>query len=501
MTTSDLPTALPADPTAARRLRGTLGVPAIVFMVVAASAPLTVIVGVFPIGFAYGNGVGFPAMFVAVGVLLLLFAVGFTAMTRNVPRPGAFFTYIAHGLGRPWGLGAAYGAILCYLAIEIGVLGYIGYEAAASVKQYFGPDIHWILFTALAILAVGWLGFRHVELSAKVLAVLLSVEIAISLAICVVAVAKGGAQGLDAKSFAPSEMTSGSPALGLMFAAAAFIGFEATAIFRDEAKEPKHTIPRATFAAVILVGLFYAFTCWAFVVAWGPSHVAHRAATDPDFLYSTASAQLGSAGSVITHIFVITSIFAACLSFHNITTRYLHALAGAGVLPGYLSSLGRKDGGPSAASLTTSIVSAALVLLSLAFGLTPYADMFTWFVGLGSMMYLILLAGCALSVIVYFARHKDHEESTWSVAVAPTIAFIGLSVAVWVTAKNFPLLVGDVDAKGNPRFGGLSMALIALLVGVVAAGIVQAWVLRARRSVAYQGITEVDLGITEELAN
>lgn len=501
MATPDLPTTMSSGPSVVRRLHGSLGVPAIVFMVVAASAPLTVIVGVFPIGFAFGNGVGFPAMFVAVGILLLLFAVGFTAMTRNVPRPGAFFTYIAHGLGRPWGLGAAYGAILCYLAIELGVLGYIGYEMSAGIQQYFGVRLHWAIFTAVALLVVGWLGYRHVELSAKVLAVLLTVEILISLAICVAADVRGGAQGLSGASFSPKEMTSGSPALGLMFAAAAFIGFEATAIFRDEAKRPERTIPRATFAAVILVGVFYAFTCWSFVIAWGPDHVAHRAATDPNFLFSTASAQLGGFGNVITHVFVITSIFAACLSFHNITTRYLHALSGAGALPRYLSALGRKDGGPRAASLTTSAGSVVLVGLSLAFGLKPYADMFTWFVGLGSMMYLILLAGCALAVIVYFARHRGHQESVWSVTVAPTIAFVGLGVAVWVTAKNFPLLVGDVNANGSPQFGGLSIVLLVILVAVVVAGIVQALVLRARQSGAYQQIADVDLGLTEGLAD
>lgn len=210
-------------------------------------------------------------------------------------------------------------------------------------------------------------------------------------------------------------------------------------------------------------------------------------------MFSTASAELGSAGSAITHVFVITSIFAACLAFHNITTRYLHALSGAGALPRYLSQVSPRDGGPIAASMTTSAATTVLIVISVITGLKPYADTFTWFVGLGSLVYLILLAACSLAVLVYFLKHTRRGESVLAVVVCPVLALIGLAVSVYVTAANFPLLVGDVDSQGNPRFGGLSLALLAAIVVVVGAGIVQAYVLRARRSVAYGAITEVDL--------
>lgn len=481
------------DELESRTLRGSLGAPAIVFMVVAAAAPLTVIAGVVPIGFAYGNGAGFPAMFAVVGILLLLFAVGFTTMTRRVPKPGAFFTYIAHGLGRPAGLGAAYAAILCYSAIELGVLGYIGAELETTVDEYLGIDLHWAIYTALALLATAWLGARHVELSARVLAVLLTLELSIVLLISVVAVLKGGADGLDLTSFSPSTVTEGAPSLALMFAAASFIGFEATAIFRDEARDPDRTVPKATYAAVILVGLFYTFTSWAFVMAWGSADVAERAATDPAFLFSTANAQLGEVGEFVSRMLVITSIFAAILAFHNITTRYLFSLARAGVLPRSLA-LVAKDGAPVAASLATTVGASALVLISLAVGLEPYLEMFTWFVGLGSLVYILLLTACSLAVLAYFARQPELRESVWAVRVAPGLALLGLGASAWITAKNFPLLVGDVDELGNPAFGSLSVALLAVIAGVVVVGVAHALLLRTRSPQAYADITEVGLG-------
>lgn len=475
------------------RLHGTLGVPSIVFMVVAAAAPLTVIAGVVPIGFAYGNGAGFPAMFAVVGVMLLLFSIGFTAMTRHVPRPGAFFTYVAHGLGKPAGLGAAYAAILCYTAIELGVLGYFGYELSGGVKEYLGVDVHWSVFTAVAIGLVGWLGYRHIELGARVLAVLLTLEITIVMVISVVAIAKGGASGLDLESFEPSTIASGAPSLAVMFAAASFIGFEATAIFRDEAKNPSRTIPRATFVAVIVVGLFYTFASWAFVMAWGSGNVVDRATNDPNFLMSTAGAELGSAGKFVTHLLVVTSIFAATLAFHSIVTRYTHALAGAGILPGRLTGTSRRDGAPGAASLTTTVASTVLVALCLLTGLDPYAEMFTWFVGLGALVYILLLATCNVAVLRFFVRRGSDGESTWTTRIAPALALIGLAFSSWITAKNFPLLVGDVDAAGNSQFGSLAVFLLASIVAAVLLGVVQALILRNRRSRAYHEIAEAQI--------
>ena len=81
----------------------------------------------------------------------------------------------------------------------------------------------------------------------------------------------GGAQGLDASPLLLNNILSGSPALGLMFALAGFIGFESTVVYRSEARDPDKTIPRATYGSAILVGLFYAFGSWVIIMAAGPS--------------------------------------------------------------------------------------------------------------------------------------------------------------------------------------------------------------------------------------
>src|SRR6476469_8268986 len=109
---STVPDALNAEPPGpTRQLRGNLGVASIVFMVVAAAAPLGVIGGVVPLGIASGNGAGFPATFIAATIILLFFAVGFTAMTPHVEEAGAFFSYVRKSLGFPTGIGIALVAV------------------------------------------------------------------------------------------------------------------------------------------------------------------------------------------------------------------------------------------------------------------------------------------------------------------------------------------------------------------------------------------------------
>ena len=88
-------------------LRGNLGVPAIVLMVVAAAAPLSTIGGNVPIGMALGDTSGMPVAFLVAGVIFLLFAASFVAMSKYVSDTGAFYAYIQKGLGKAVGTGAA----------------------------------------------------------------------------------------------------------------------------------------------------------------------------------------------------------------------------------------------------------------------------------------------------------------------------------------------------------------------------------------------------------
>lgn len=473
-----------------RSLKGSLGVTAIVFMVVAAASPLTVVGGAAPLGILLGNGIGFPSMYVVSAVILLLFAVGLSAMTRHVPKPGAFFTFVGYGLGRPAGLASAFLALLTYTTIQVSVYGYIGYLLSVTFAGLGAPEIPWYLYSLASIAVVGLLGYRHIDLSSKVLGVLLVAEVGIVLVLAGAVIVTGGADGLSAEPFVPEQVFSGSPGVGLMFAIAAFIGFEATAIFRDEAKDPSRTIPRATYIAVIGIGLFYTLASWALVMAWGPDDVLAVAGEDPGaMILRTTLLYLGPVGEVVINVLLITSMFACVLSFHNVITRYQHTMSNAGVLPGRLGGVHPRHLSPHTSSLVQSATAAILIVVFAVLGLDPVLQVFTWFAGVATLAIAILMAVTSLAVIVYFARTKQ-DRRVWNTVVAPGLGFIGLVGSAVVIVVYFPMLVGDVDAGGNPVFGTVSAVLLALIVVCPVIGVVQAAYLRRRRPAAYADVMD-----------
>src|SRR6478736_794459 len=119
-----------------------LGARGIVFLVVAAAAPLTVMAGVAPLAILVG-GIGAPAAYLGAGAVLLLFAVGFMAMTRHTGGAGAFYSYITLGLGRPAGMAAGILAVVAYNSLQIGVYGLLGVQTADAIARLAGLTVPW----------------------------------------------------------------------------------------------------------------------------------------------------------------------------------------------------------------------------------------------------------------------------------------------------------------------------------------------------------------------
>lgn len=470
-----------------RNLRGNLGAVAVTFMVIAAAAPPTVVGGIVPIGYLLGNGIGFPVMFLVATVILLLFSVGLTAMSRYLPRAGSFFVFITHGLGRTPGLAAAYLALVCYTTVQIAVFSYLGATISSSIALLGGPEIPWWLLTLVSVALVGALGYRQIELSSRVLVVVLLAEIGIVVLLGLVILVTGGADGVTFGSFVLQNVLSGAPALGLMFAIASFIGFESTVVYRDEVRTPERTISRATYASAIVIGVFYAFAAWTVVVGVGEGDVIDEAAADPTTLITRVTEQyLGPVGSVAVALLFLGSMFAAVLSLHNVLTRYHHAMANARVLPDRVGSVHTRHGSPHVASLVQVATSGVAIALLAILGFAP-ENIFSWFAGIGTLAIVILMAVTCLAVIVYFARTRA-LRSPWHTVIAPGLGLLGLAVSAVLIAANFPLLVSDVDADGNPAWGVISITLVAVVIIAPVIGLVQAAIMRASAPAAYAQI-------------
>jgi hypothetical protein len=67
--------------------RRALGVPDLVFFIVAASAPLTAVAGGQAATYLVTGNRGVPFMFIPLGIILVLFAVGYAAIAATSPTP------------------------------------------------------------------------------------------------------------------------------------------------------------------------------------------------------------------------------------------------------------------------------------------------------------------------------------------------------------------------------------------------------------------------------
>ena len=451
------------------RLSGELGVMAVVFMVIAAAAPLTVIGGNVALSISLGNGSGAPAGFLIATVVMLLFAVGFVTMTPHVRQAGAFYAYVGKGLGDRAGVATAFLALVAYTAIQVAVWGYLGGVIRDLVARYGGPSVPWPVWTALVLALVAALGYRHIDLSAKVLGVALVLEILIVLVMDVAILVRGGESGLTLAPFAPTNVFSGPLGIAVLFSVTGFIGFEATAVFRDEARDPERTIPRATYLAVLIIGVFYTFSSWAMVQAWGMSAVKQEATDDTGgFMLNTAQLYVGTVLRDVMEVLLVTSLFACVLSFHNVIARYQFSLAERRVLPASLAGVHPRHHSPYRSSLVQTVTAALLIALCAALQLDPLVQVFSVFAGIATLGIVLLMMLTSVAVIVYFARNPapEHRGALWTTRIIPVVALVGLTATLWLVLSNFPLVVA----------GGTTLAVclgaipfLALALGAVVA--------------------------------
>ena len=453
------------DETSATALhKGRLGVFGIVFFVVAAAAPLVGVTGAVPVAIVVGNGAAVPGAYVAVGLTLLLFSVGYAAMSTQVTNTGAFFAYVGRGLGIGPGVGSAFVSLVAYLAIQLSIFGFFGAVVSSQLDAAFGLSLSWWACSLIAWGLVLALSLFSVDVGAKVLGVLMLLEIGSLLVTAVAVLLDGGPEGVDLPaSFSPSAVIAGgfagSAGIALSFAFASYIGFEATAIYGEESRDPKRTVPRATYAAVVLITALFGITTLAVVTGLGSSTVIDEvvAVSSVDdvplvnpaaVLYAVAEQYVGSWLSTSMSWLVISSLFAGLLAFQNSAARYFFSMGRAGVLPKALDRV-NAAGAPRAASLVASVITGLVIVTFAVTGRDPVLNLFYWFSTVAVVAIVLVEALVCLAVIAFFHRHRE-ERRLWHTVIAPAIAFVALALGEYLLMSRFGLLSGTVREGVDP---------------------------------------------------
>ncbi len=465
-------------PTPAGLKKGAIGIVAVLFMAVANAAPITAMTGNVPIAVGFGNGLGAPAGFLFATIILTLFALGYVAMARHITTAGAFYGFISHGLGQVWGMASGALATFAYVVFEGSLIGGCAYFANDAVNTIVGVSIPWLWFAIGATLLIAVLCHFHISLTAAILGVTLTCEVLILSALSFSVIFSGGGpdgfmlnqtvllnnafEGLPAGAFGTAA-AAGSMAIGLFFAFWSWVGFETTAVYGEESRNPKKIIPRATLIAVIGLGLFYTFVS-AMVLAGNGAKTSVEAsisASPLDLFFHLVDAKLGGVLLDVYKILLVIGSFACAMAFHNAASRYLFALGREIPSDGVRRTVGAAHpthGSPYIASALQSGITLVLVLLFAFFtavqvpdangspvdtpALVPYVNIYGLLALIGTAAILLVQAICSAAVIWYFWVRKTHRGNVITTLICPLIGGIAMLYVVWLLWDNRAFAAG-----------------------------------------------------------
>ncbi|WP_274556654.1 APC family permease [Streptomyces spiramyceticus] len=468
-----------------------VGLVGVVFMAVATAAPITAMTGNLPIAVGFGNGTGAPAGYLFATVVLTVFSVGYVAMAKRITAAGAFYGYISHGLGRIAGMASGMLAVLAYIVFEASIVGIFAYFGRTTVADQLGVDLPWIVYAAGMLAVTGVLAYFDINITAKALGIMLVAEIAVLFAVATaVLLAGGGPDGIPVEPINPVNAFTGSSAgLGLFFAFWSWVGFESTAMYGEESRDPKRVIPRATLIAVVGVGLFYIYVSWMTIAGNGLDGAVKvsSSASPLDLFFDPTRQFIGGWAVDAFQWLLLTGSFACGMAFHQCASRYLYAIGREGFLPPALGRTHRSHGSPYIASYVQSGIATLLVGAFWLGGEDPYIHLYTLLAILGTMAILIVQTLCSFAVIGYFRRNHPEDRHWFRTFTAPLLGGIGM-IAVVV------LLVLNMETAAGLAADSLFFKLIPWIVGAVFfGGLGLGFYLKAKQPERYEIIGRIVL--------
>jgi len=448
--------------------RKSIGTGSLFFFCVGASAPLTAVAGGVVATYGATGVVGVPLSFLVLASALAFFTIGYVAMVRYVPHAATFYALLARGLGRAWGMAAGTVALVSYNAIQISLAGLVG----VIIQGFLNDTGPWWLWALVVWAVVGLLGVLHININARVMTILLILEIGI-IVLFDFASFTHAAQGVTFKPLSPGSLLVNGIGGVFAFGIAAFLGYETGPFYAEEARSHR-TVSRASYGALAFIGVYDA----------APAVVKAAQQDTAPIPIEVLQEHYGFAVSKLGSLLLITSIVAAMISVHNSVARYVFAMARERVLPARLGRIrsGSRGGAPIGGSLVQSAIAIVVILAFAVTGADPFKTMFTWLATLAAMGVMLLMFGTSLAVVGFFRRGAGSGESAWQRAWAPAIGAFILAGVFVITMFNLNSLLGTEPGSL------LTWIPLGVLVAALVAGLIWARVLRGSRPEVYRNI-------------
>jgi amino acid transporter len=446
-----------------------VGLMGVLFLTVTGSAPISAMLFNTPFVVGNGNGLGGPAAFLFATIVLVIFSVGYVAMSRKVTTAGGFYSYISHGLGRELGLGTGFAAVVAYSVFEASLAGGFAYFAQLKLSQIGQSTglnwlgyIQWPWLALFMIVVISLITYFDIRVTARLLGIFLIGEILFLLIFDVFMLGRGvttstaftlaslnpvkAFQGFDANG----SLAAGLPAIGLFFAFWSWVGFEMAPNYGEESKDPKRIVPMAMYISVIGLGVFYTLTSWTPFAGYNTYGDAISAAQSNPALYYLGPAKqyIGLGVDQALSILIITGSFACGMAFHNTASRYFYALGREKVLPTALGSTHPRYKSPHVASILQTVIAVVIIAAFAIFAgrdnptQQAYVDVYGLMAVMGVIVILAIQSLVSVAILVYFWQNHGTEVHWWSTVLAPIISFAGQAIVLLLLFQNISFIAG-----------------------------------------------------------
>jgi len=351
-----------------------LGLPAILFVCVAAIAPAASMLFNVPV-MASQAGAATPLAFVLSAVGVLLLGVPVVYFARHLSSAGGFATWVRYGLGRGAAFQVGWLMLGAYALFEAALQATVG-GSLESLLSPLGVNLPggWVAYALVLTLIVGILSYIDVRASVWVMAPFAAAEVLALVILDATITIKGGMAGHDLlHTFTPAGANLAGVAPGgtlgigiaMVLGILAFVGFETGAVYGEEARHPRRTIPVAIFALLVFLAVLYTWTSYAATIGVGwrnAGRVLGNVNIAPQQYIMLAGIYVGRWLGVALAVFVLTSNFASSFAMHQAMVRYTYSMGREGILPLLLGKTHPRWKSPYLATFLQSGFTLAVIL-------------------------------------------------------------------------------------------------------------------------------------------
>jgi amino acid transporter len=397
-------------------------------------------------------GTAAPTALVLSAVPVVLVALCFRELNRELPDCGTTYAWVQRALGPRAGAMAGWLTIAACLLVMANLAQVSAVYAfdLVGASSLAGSRVAQAAAGAACIAAMAWLAYRGVQVAARLQAALVVVELVALLWFAGRALAQA-----DHLAW-PTLQAGGAGGVGgwtTAFLAAVFLywGWDSSFSTNEESDDPRRTPGVAALAANGILVLLYVVVTWAAISWAGADRLA--AVADDDFFAVLAGDLMGTTGGKVLVAAVLLSGLASAQTTILPTTRTMLAMGRDGVGSPRLADVSPRYGTPSTATWVFTAAAAGIYVLLVTLSDAVLADS----VAATSVLVAAYYLATAVATIRFPWADGVGARPLWRVVVpgVAAVAFGGVLVLALFDLSAVSLLVVAVSvAAGVPLVRG-----------------------------------------------